>query len=484
MNNSFLEINKKNIVTVISVIAIIVIVMPVALTILYSIPASDDFAAALTVSKENPFSTSVKTANHMYMTWGGIWSFYFLEDLINPLVYFDATGFALGTELLVIFVIFIITIALVIDAIMLLLVEKHNMSINSLILALFLAIFINTEIYTDVYFWFVGNCYMWGLILNNILIVSAIYYLKCDNHSMFRMILLSLFGFFACLDYRGAILSGVVYLFVLFKCSKRVEINIKQILPLVFMVFGGITAVIAPGNFKRQAGMSTGGGLGQAFVDAAWDEMYSLKMAFEKPIIIVGVLGLFVFGFFVKIQSEHLLRKTILTILVAMLVGYLNYFPLALGYGSRALPSRITFGFYYQFFILLSFSLVLLGNYVSDRFQAMGAKIRIVGVTIPTIILCVIVISGHYRDTIWYAIYDYLPNTRDASAGWKAIFEEIENSEDKDVIITIPAYYLGTILMTPQFGEGEENYVNYTAAEYFGKDSLTVNIDWDDLRID
>ena len=127
---------------------------------------------------------------------------------------------------------------------------------------------------------------------------------------------------------------------------------------------------------------------------------------------------------------------------------------------------------------------MLLGNYVSDRFQAMGAKIRIVGVTIPTIILCVIVISGHYRDTIWYAIYDYLPNTRDASAGWKAIFEEIENSEDKDVIITIPAYYLGTILMTPQFGEGEENYVNYTAAEYFGKDSLTVNIDWDDLRID
>ena len=483
MNNSFLEINKKNIVTVISVIAIIVIVMPVALTILYSIPASDDFAAALTVSKRNPFSTSVKTANHMYMTWGGIWSFYFLEDLINPLVYFDATGFALGIELLVIFVIFIITIALVIDAIMLLLVGKHNMSINSLILALFLTIFINTEIYTDVYFWFVGNCYMWGLILNNILIVSAIYYLKCDNHSMFRMILLSLFGFFACLDYRGAILSGVVYLFVLFKCSTRVEINIKQILPLVFMVFGGITAVIAPGNFKRQAGMSTGGGLGQAFVDAAWDEMYSLKMAFGKPIIIVAVLGIFAIGLFVKVQSKRLLRDTILTMLTALLVGYLNYFPLALGYGSRALPSRITFGFYYQFFILFSFSLILLGNYISDKFKTIRDRIKILGIVVPIIGLSIILGTGHYRDTVWYSMYNYFPNTKEVSTGWKMIFEEINNSENENVTITIPAYYLGTILMTPQFGD-KDNYVNVTAAKYFGKKSLTVNVDWERLFYD
>ena len=101
----------------------------------------------------------------------------------------------------------------------------------------------------------------------------------------------------------------------------------------------------------------------------------------------------------------------------------------------------------------------------------------------PIIGLSIILGTGHYRDTVWYSMYNYFPNTKEVSTGWKMIFEEINNSENENVTITIPAYYLGTILMTPQFGD-KDNYVNVTAAKYFGKKSLTVNVDWERLFYD
>ena len=133
--------------------------------------------------------------------------------------------------------------------------------------------------------------------------------------------------------------------------------------------------------------------------------------------------------------------------------------------------------------ILLGLALMAFGNYLSERLNKQTQLIKRVIVATPVTLLVMISLTGHYRDMVWYTMYEYLPNTLAISREWKSLYKEIQNSNKEDVVIEIPAYYLGTILMTPQFGD-KDNYVNVTAAKYFGKKSLTVNVDWERLFYD
>ncbi len=100
-----MDILKKNKGKIVEFIGYFVVMLPMVFCIYYSVPASDDFAAAIRVDGGNIFAQSVHRGFSMWADWGGRWLSQIVQMLINPLNSHQHLGHKYGIYMIVVFII-------------------------------------------------------------------------------------------------------------------------------------------------------------------------------------------------------------------------------------------------------------------------------------------------------------------------------------------------------------------------------------------
>lgn len=111
------------------IILIGIILLPMICTIFYSIPVNDDFSMVNGCDRNTLLIDSIKRANEWFMTWSGLWPYMFIETLANPLLLFPLEGCWSGVEMFFLFLVFIVSLIVMIDTAMKKILGIYNKSL-------------------------------------------------------------------------------------------------------------------------------------------------------------------------------------------------------------------------------------------------------------------------------------------------------------------------------------------------------------------
>ena len=114
--------------------------IPMCFSIYYSVPASDDFAAATRRNGKSLFSQSMFHGFGMWKTWGGRWLSQFFQTFINPLNSHQHLGHKYGIYMIVVFIITTICIIYGMSVIVKRIVGENNRKYVSVIVFLIMLI--------------------------------------------------------------------------------------------------------------------------------------------------------------------------------------------------------------------------------------------------------------------------------------------------------------------------------------------------------
>lgn len=456
-------------------ILIVILLAPIMYTILFSIPSADDFSMATNIAKENLLMDSVNKMNTYYWTWSGSWFYIFLECFLNPVVLFGASSNLIGVELLFFFILFICSLMCLIMVFgeKVLKLPRYK---TFIVAFAFMVVFINTEIYSEVYYWFVGSSYMWGVTLSLFTTALIILYWKngCKIHTALAV---AVVGFFACIAYQCAVFPGIIYLlFWIKKCDEKKGLKIKELVPLGCMVIGGLSNVLAPGNFARH---DAGAGTGLQFVDAikfAWEDLILvLGDWFKNPIVIVGMVTFILIGILIGLKSDYEYRWPILPFLVSVACCYIICYPVALGYSKVAMPNR-------QFFVvniyaMLSFciSFLYLGGWISKKVRVNVKKLKAIMIVLVMLAFISLIPGKRYESVPYYETIANVGTVKAVAEEWRKAFKEIETSNEKELVVRAEYFAFDPpVLRATQLTGKVDFWVNMAVAQYYGADSLII----------
>ena len=490
-------------------ILILIIIAPFVFTILFTLPANDDYSMAVkTFELEgNIFAKAIQQANIQYLTWGGGWPFNFLQIILNPLLLAGPTSYFCGIELVLMFLAFVVAFYYLLKVILKYAFNLKSYSIIGLIFACSLFAFLNTSVYFEVFYWFVGNSYLWELVfvlLNQILII--LYFRKGFKKIYFYLLII--IGFISCFAYQIAVFSGVLYLFELFFFYKNNgsktfnSRNLIHIIPLLVMILGGVISCFSPGNFVRQIvaeAATRGESLDPLYVYQHMSEYRSnfhfapaiyysavntFKIyldLFKKPLLLIAFCVVFVIGLFIK-DAKNLRINPVILLIFQVLTVYLSCFPVALGYSNGACPNRVCF--IIDFFIVLYLSLFFLnlGVLIRPLFtnnKLFIAKTAMISILFLCMAFCVYWTdnngSSYFQKSCWMQTYHLVNGCISNRSETIKTVEYIMNSPEEDVVIDSKEYLVNRMLgLQVPFTvyDNPDIWINKDVAKYFNKRSV------------
>lgn len=482
-----------------------IVILPFALTIAFSTPFSDDFATAneLTGMSGNIFIDSIVNTTNKYFTWAGGWPFNLPQNLLNPLVLFPNKSYMYGIELCVFFLIFIIVFYYFVKV-----VSKYIFQLESVVkiryyYVLLLFAFLNTAVYNDVFYWFVGNSYLWEVtfcLLNQIFII--LFFRKSSSTKYF--VLLIVFGFIACFAYQLAVLSGMLYLYELYNSYKNnSKIEFIMIVPLLIMVFSGLISCFAPGNFARQEAEAASASIDlnkrsifssltrASFIAFQHTITCSIKLL-SQPFVVLSLVFTIYLG--IKHKDDNNYVHPFIMGGLNVIAIFLICLPIALGYSSYNLPNRTIFLINFAIFISFNFLMFNIGNRISKIF-IIKKNIKDNSVTIICAIVLFLSIALCSTTQTGTAYFFELPwvNTslnisqcyNESCETWKTI-NFIKNSQDNIVVVDSNKYSVENGINGQQSNVGPttnivrkfvltdnpEHIVNIVVAQYYHKDQI------------
>ena len=476
MMNMLEEKTRKRILLIGSMVVVACLIIPMMITIFYSLPSADDFSQVVGVDRFDIIGEAFRAANIAYMEWSGGWIYYFLQGVLSPVLLFGVPSRMLGVELIVFFLLFLLSIYEVVSICMEKVFGVEELYRKWIIFAVILFTFLNTKIYTEIFYWFTGASYMWGVTLSLFTVTLIILYWE-SNFNVKIGIALSVIGFAACSSCQCAIFPGILYMsFLFFDSEKNVRGLAKKVLPFFFMVLGGVLTVVAPGNYARHDMIDDSGlQVFDALLYALLDAGYVIKALLANPIIVLGMLGVVLLG--KKWLGGRLipLWYSVLAYILTLVCLYLICFPVALGYSSDFLPNRQYF--VANIFVILGLSAgsFYLGGWLSE--QNIFASVKDVEWICILAILAYVTMfaTDKFEKMPYYVTANNIGEIKKTAEAWDAVFEELENAESKDVVIEVDdEFQSGPVLMYPFLTEYNMHYVNIAIAQYYNKESVRV----------
>lgn len=459
---------------------VIVFILPFIFSIYLSVPSADDFTEALSVrGSSNLFVASVKGASNMWKNWGGHWPVQFLEKFCNPLVWSESYR-SVGVALVISFMLLVVLLGLYVHTLIKDLIRIDDKSVSRFVFIIILFVFLNTSIYPEIYYWFVGNCYLWELefaLLNGILIVKYF-----NNLGRKRGILLSLIGFIACFGYLYAPSLGIMYVLVMSLRREKIKRKmISALYPLAFMILGGCLSVFAPGNFVRHTYIEEGIHVKEALINTVSVTMRCYVDIFSNAIFVLGLMGLL--GIARMSQSKGINNGiTPITLIGAQIISIgCVVFCVALGYGTASsLPNRIIFIINAIIVLWSTLTAFVSGLYL--RGQIINAqKLKVIERGIMLVVLLLIVnalnMDGNYIENIpWVKTVLLFENEVNESRYYISLLEELQSSSDDNIVLIKDGADIPSqtgIIKTIGLSDDSTFWVNVALSKWYDKESIS-----------
>ncbi len=458
-------------------ICFFIIISPFVLSMLYSIPGADDFA--MTYNSEAGFFlfTALKRASDMYFTWSGLWLYMFIEFLCNPVMIFGPTSPMYGIVMILLFCGFLASLYYLLTTILRdVFLIKDNTTIFGYYV-LFLLCFLNTGIYTEIFYWFIGSVYMWAVSLCMLTVALEIRYFASGFQRKY-VICLSIIGFVACSFFQAAVFPGMAYLVIwIYYCKKEKCVLWKALTPLIIMIIGGLISVVAPGNYVRHDSYDDSGlHFTEAIFSAFFNECVVLFDLIKKPFFWILVIFSGMFGA-IKLKEMKGKLNPIWYMGMVLLTLFLTCYPLALGISGIGLPNRYYYLLnIYTCIMVMAWSLYagawikhILSNIVKNKQRSLKV---VVGFICAIITFWMFI---GYKDIAFYRTFADMNNIRNCHDNWINLYEEIENTEESDVVLYVDSdEYKNDIIMVPGVSYNKQHWENVNMAGYFGKESIVV----------
>ena len=465
---------------IIGVVMIGILLLPMAYTIFFTLPSTDDFSVACNVHKNSIFMDSFRYANMRFTTWTGLWPYMFIETLINPLILFPLESYGIGVEMLLLFSAFMIALFMMIaTAAKEILGETKRENIAAYILA-FLFVFLNTNIYSEIYYWFVGSSYMMAMTLGLVTITLTILYFYKEKSSRISKILLCVIGALACNFFQEAILPGMIYMILWICFSVREKKPVwKKSVPFWFMFVSEVIAVAAPGNYARHESFDSSLHIVDACVDACKIMLMIIKQMIQQPFFI----ALLIFFVYVGLRHERNMKGKWVILSAALTIATLglNAFPIALGYaGADYFPNRLYFVLDLVFMVGMSVVSVCAGMYIRGTawYKSCGdnGQVRMYLIGFIFLLLYTTIIYGQNVSKLpWVRTLAETRNVKQIHDIWQECLIEIRDSENRQVVIEIEeVYYDSPVLQLPRLTDDADNWKNRAAAKLYNKESVVV----------
>lgn len=481
--------NRKKIVsfgtTMLICIVILLLLFPIVHSITYAVPSTDDFWKATIPTDSNVLVEAFHHANWFYFNWYGGWIWEFTEVLINPLVYFEATSSAYNVYLIVCLLLFLCALAFLVRDTFRYVFGCHSRNVWLFTFALILTVFFNVAVWTEVFYWFCGSTYARAMTL--MLIAMDLLIRNYHHYSPWKSALIAIIGGIACTSYTETIFPGMVFaLFIICNWINNKKLDLKKAYPLIFMVIGGLTTVLAPGNHVRYATEQQGASMHledylYAVKNACYAAILGIKELLQNPImlgflVICVFLGCYVFS---KSRYHFTFVKWIGNLIMTAICLFLTYYPFALGYaGIDYLPNRMKFVFVvYAIFSMglcaLYLGGLLTGNNWLKQKLVQGKICAWCSVAVILLFGSFLNVTEYYREMPIYKIV-YLDETIKYSHDrWIEIIEEIENSQEDDIEI-VRAYFDTPVIKPMGIAESTDSLQCHNMAAYFGKKTLLM----------
>lgn len=486
---------------------ILIVCIPYISTIIFSVPHLDDFWMVSKINSNffDHIINSIKSTNNFYFSWGGCWPYIFVEYLINPIVLSDSTSYIYGTILNVFFIIFIIVFYHYFKSLFKLLFDVDIMFIR-LYYPVVLFVLLNTLVYSGVFYFFVGNSYLWMIILT---MLNQIYIFNFfQDKSLKNLMLLSIFGILACFAYQTAIFSGIIYLILIY-------INVKHngtkdllflTLPLILMIFAGCLSVFAPGNFVRQNAQNAA--LKGIPIRDDLIELYktqetsfnfnnitsAIKLSIKNtnncvlnivsnPFCIILCFLFFFSGLRNKRDLKYKIKSyhPVIIITINYLIIISLCFPISFGYSSGEIPNRAMLHINWSIIIMLIVASYFMGIWVKKFINGNMVKlIRILTVIIIfinlTIFVSILNINDDYKKNFpWFYTLTQINNCWNEKENTNNTLNYIKNSKEKVVVIDRELNYVNTetgVLSPLIISEDADSWNNRYLARYFEKEAI------------
>lgn len=501
----------RKLLYILSYLIIVIVICPFATSVIFSVPFADDYSMAIKVCTDN-FATIlfsiIGNCNSLYASWGGLWPYFFIEMIFNPLVLAGSFNFLYGVVLLLFFLLFCFSIYLFSSLLIKYIFHCSDRLIINLYIALFMFVSLNILNYTEIFYWFVGSSYMWELTFCLLCMSLTILYFH-KSSSYVNFILLCIFGFITCFAYQIATFVGIFYLIEFYIDNKKKKFSFIMIIPLVFMIFGGLISCFAPGNFIRHAVFNsikdgTGKDIGIGIVDDSVDlskamnldivdslknsvkNVINLNIYFLGSLSIIVMIGLnliLALKFF-SLDDVKIVNPFILIIIYFILLLSLC-FPIALGYSSGNLPNRVLFHIYTIAIMSLSWITSYFTCWLKIKLQfkhSIHKYSKYIFVLLAFVIVCQALFTNFYSVTNLSnlssvkIIGDFNNIIEERELTFKFL-EKINNSDESDIVIDYKE--LNDIKRSNTLNHFDlsmdvENYNNNSVASYYHKKSIVV----------
>jgi hypothetical protein len=462
--------------------------LPIYYTIFHSMPSPDDFAMADIDRSGSLFVESVKLAVEYWFGWVGMWFASFYETFCNPLNLFSDIRGWYGFVMCLVFTFFLVSVYMLVRALLKDMLRVEGKGTVLAIFALTAFVLVNIDIYFEIFMWLCGSHYGVSISMGFIFTALLISHLEYEK-GLLSAVLLSLLGLITCSDYMVAVAIGVYYLFLLIR-DRRVKkredkgahffFNVR-VVPLYFCVAGGVSAVLAPGNFSRNSAMDSSSlsfwkaGLQNTLI--AYKD-FSVQLIYN-PLLFFGLALMIIFAYHTAKENGLRLSFNPVPYMVCLFaVPPVMLVPVALGYEHHDFPNRIQF-----VFNTFSITAAMAGAFIIGIILAEKTDIdrRTFGAVYAALFI------GAYVSMVNAAYMADFPcvrmvrdrhETEDFSRRWYDILDEIKYAAEDDVVIETEKEMLyidpDPLIKSPGILEDPENGANINVARYYGKNSVTI----------
>lgn len=467
MNNK-----TKNPKFICAVIGLVALLVPFAFTILYTVPAKDDFIMAMGMENGNLFLNSLVRANDYYLHWQGIWYFSFLEVFLNPLLLFDSSAsFGIGIEMLIFFGLLVISMASLVAEF-----AKNYAGIKTKegILGLFILVLfaiLNTGIYSEVFYWFVGAEYMWGATLTVLTMMLELKYFK--NQSLRLAILLSVVGFLSSITYYMCITPCAMFLtFIIVDRIRNKKFSVKNYIPFIFLILGAALAAFAPGNFNRADTTSTSaaGSIVPAIYNTTFIFLSQLLKLLMNPLFVGCIIVFIMIGYFVFKKVDYTIKNPLWYLIAVAAIVWGTIFPQALGYGDHSITNRYIFVINFYLTLLLVPGMMWLGGFFAQKKMFSIKKKNIAGIAfIMTLFMYLASVCMVGEDSPYVYTLANMREVRNRGVQWKEMYARIEAADEAVVIIDDVDYFKAPIIKDPTV---EADWVKNGMKAWYNKEDI------------
>ncbi len=422
------------------------LMLPMCYSIYYSVPASDDFAAAIRRNGQNIIAQSARHGFGMWATWGGRWLSQFFQTLINPLNSHEHIGHKYGIYMIVVFIITTIAIIYGMRVIYLRVVGAGKEKLADALVFLTFAVLFTTKYYSECYNWFVGAMvYTIPVAFLFIAIASMIKYADNGATSNKHYAIMILAAIFPATIELYDVALGMTYLYYIYwnhreeRLAESTRLKIKNILPLVLYVILGVTNVFAPGNTIRREYYQLELSVKRSFIQYVVDVVLRVQsLIIEHPFLLFILAIVVVLG--IVSNKEHVKTKGFLATIImfgSVTTGSLFPYIYSRAFTTTYLDIRMEYILDYCLQMCFVMLALHLGRFLAFKYELTLTKQKLVAITSMLVMFVYITLIQNYgyMKLVQYEIFKNKGLIQYSYAFWDGVITEIENSPEDNVVI-------------------------------------------------